>query len=135
MYAHNEGASEHIPVKTFLENILATSSEQIVIVHQTLFELFSVLTSAALFKRPLSPIQAWQVCEFYLTHAEIQTTGYEPAVLMIVRELLLQKPQRGKRFFDLILAATLKYHGVTRVYTRNVKHFQDYSFLEIVNPL
>jgi len=135
LYAHNEAASGHTKARTFLEKTLTDSSEQILIAHQTLFELYSVLSSSAVFRRPMTPRQAWQVCEFYLTHSSIQLASYEPAVLLIVENLLLEKPQRGKRFFDLVLAATFKYHGVSRLYTRNVKHFESYSFLEVLNPI
>ena len=135
VYGHNEAAPEHGPVKIFLEKLLTASSEQIVIVHQTLFELFSVLSSPAVFARPLPALQAWGTCRFYLTHPSIQIVAYEPAVLPIVENLLTERPQRGKRFFDVVFAATLKYQGVTRLYTRNVKDFRSYSFLEIINPL
>lgn len=133
--AHNEAASEHMAAKTFVEKMFAATNEEIIIVHQTLFELFSVLTSAALFPRPLTTLQAWRTCEFYLSHSSLQLVSYESPVLSIVEHLLVENPQRGKRLFDLIFAATLKYHGVKRLYTRNVKHFQNYAFLEVVNPI
>jgi predicted nucleic acid-binding protein len=135
VYAHNEAASEHKAAKKFVETMLATTAEQVLIVHQTLFELFSVLTSVAIFPRPLTPLQAWRTCDFYLTHSSIQTASYEFPVLSIVEYLLAEKPQRGKRFFDLVFAATLKYHAVNRLYTRNAKHFQNYGFLEVINPI
>jgi len=135
VYAHNEAAPEHAKAKSFLEKTLSDGSEQILIVHQTMYELFAVLTSSALFRRPLTTTEAWSTCEFYLTHSAIQVAAYEPPVLMIVQNLIRERPQRGKRLFDLILAATLKYHGVTRLYTRNVKDFSDYKFLEATDPL
>jgi len=67
--------------------------------------------------------------------SSIQTVAYEPAVLPVAESLLTEIPQRGKRFFDLVLVATLKYHGISRLYTRNVKDFQSYSFLEIIDPI
>ena len=135
VYGHNEAAPKHGTAKIFLEKLLGASSEQIVIVHQTLFELFSVLTSPAVFVRPLPALQAWGICQFYLTHPSIQIVAYELAVLPIVESLLRERPQRGKRIFDVIFAATLKYHGINRLYTRNIRDFQSYSFLEIINPL
>jgi predicted nucleic acid-binding protein len=135
VYAHNESSPEHQAALRFVEATLSNSAEQLTIAHQTLFELFSVLTSTAVFRKPLLPLVAWQTCAFYLTHSAVQIISYESAVLPIVNHLLLEKPQRGRRLFDLIFAATLKHHGVTRLYTRNVKHFTDFPFLETVNPL
>ncbi len=135
VYAHNEAASEHKAAKRFVEKMLAETVEQVLIVHQTLFELFAVLTSTAVFARPLTPLQAWRTCDFYLTHSSIQIASYEFPVLSIVEHLLAEKPQRGNRFFDLVFAATLKYHAVNRLYTRNSKDFRNYSFLEVINPI
>jgi uncharacterized protein len=135
VYAHNEAAPEHQAAKRFVEKILFDTAEQILIVHQTLFEVFAVLTSSAVFARPLTPLQAWHTCDFYLTHSSIQIAAYEFPVMSIIETLLAQRPQRGNRLFDLVFAATLKYHGVTRLYTRNLKDFQNYSFLEVINPI
>ena len=135
VYAHNEAASEHKAAKRFVEMTLMDTAEQILIVHQTLFELFSVLTNGAVFARPLTPLQAWHTCDFYLTHSSLQIVSYEFPVMSIVEHLLAERPQRGNRLFDLVLAATLKYHGVRRLYTRNLKDFQNYSCLEVINPL
>ena len=135
VYAHNEASAEHSKAKAFLEKALAGAAEEILIVHQTLFELFAVLTSQAVFRRPLSSLEAWRTCEFYLANPSVQVVSYEPSVLVIVQNLLFERLQCGKRLFDLVFAATLKHHGVERLYTRNTKHFQDYSFLEVVDPL
>jgi predicted nucleic acid-binding protein len=135
VYAHNEAAFEHAKARSFLEKVLSDGSEQILILHQTLYELFAVLTSSVVFRRPLTTTEAWGICEFYLNHSAVQVAAYEPPVLSIVQNLVREKPRRGKRLFDLILAATLKYHGVSRLYTRNLKDFSDYAFLEATDPL
>jgi predicted nucleic acid-binding protein len=110
------------------------SKEQLLILHQTLFELFAILTNSLIVSKP-NPKEAWNICVYYTTHSAVQIAAYEAAVFRIVEDLFQEHPRRGKRLFDLILAATLKYHGVQRFYTRNEKHFRQYSFLEVINPL
>ena len=136
VYAHNTACSLHEEAKSFVvRQVLASPDGEFVITHQTLFELFSVLTSQAVFPTPLQPETAWDVCRIYLEHPTVQKIAYEPPVIDLIAALLKEKPQRGKRFFDLKLAATLRYHGVTGLYTNNVRHFRDFGFLRVENPL
>jgi predicted nucleic acid-binding protein len=46
------------------------------------------------------------------------------------------QPDTARRsIFDALLAVTLRHHGVTRFATANVKHFGDYGFQRVWNPL
>ena len=135
VYAHNKSAPEHDVAAGFVESLLkGGSGEQLLLLHQTLFELFSILTNPLIVAKP-NAREAWKICLYYFRHASVQTASYEAPVFQIVHDLLREKSQRGRRFFDVVLAATLKYHGVRRLYTRNEKHFRDYRFLEVMNPL
>lgn len=136
VYAHNTSVSQHPRARAFVEStMLGDGDEEFVIVHQTLFELYTALSSALILPKPLTSLQAWEVCKIYLDHPRLQTIAYAAPVIEIVQPLLKQHPQRGKRFFDLVLAATLKYHGITKLYTHNTKHFLGYEFLKVENPL
>ncbi len=135
VYAHNVSAPEHRTASRFIEGLLKDQTgEQVVLIHQTLFEFYSILTNPLIVAKP-NPAEAWKICLYYFRHASIQMASYESPVLQIIQELMKESPGRGKRFFDLVLAATLKYHGVRRFYTRNEKHFREYGFLEIISPL
>ena len=133
VYAHNTNAPEHEVCSAFIKRLLE-SGEQVLILHQTLFELFSILTNPIIVSKP-NPAQAWKICRYYSSHGALQTASYEAPVFLIIQELLDENMQHGRRFFDLVLAATLKHHGVQRFYTRNERHFRQYSFLEVINPL
>lgn len=136
LYAHNSSVSQHAAARDFVESrVLAVGDEEFVVCHQTLCELFAALTNSILLPNPLTTEQAWDVCRIYLDHPLIQKISYEPAILKVIESLLRDGPQRGKRLFDLKLAATLRYHRVRRFYTCNPKHFAGYDFLEVVNPL
>lgn len=135
-YAHNTSVSQHSAARDFVESrVLAVGKEQFVVSHQTLCELFAALTNSILLPRPLTTVQAWEVCRVYLNHPLIQKIAYEPPVMEIIESLLRDRPQRGKRLFDLKLAATLRYHRVGRLYTYNTKDFAGYDFLTVKNPL
>ena len=136
VYAHNASVSQHAGARAFVETtMLGDGDEEFVMVHQTLFELYSALSSALILPKPLTGLEAWGVCRIYLEHPRLQTVAYAPPVIEIIEALLKQHPHRGKRFFDLVLAATLKYHGITKIYTHNTKHFRGYEFLKVENPL
>ena len=136
LYAHNSSVSQHAAARDFVESrVLAVGEEEFTVSHQTLCELFATLTNSILLPNPLTTKQAWEVCRIYLNHPLIQKIAYEPAIIEVIETLLHDHPQRGKRLFDLKLAATLRYHGVKRLYTCNPKHFAGYDFLEVVNPL
>jgi len=136
LYAHNSSVSQHSAAREFVESrVLAVGEEEFVVCHQTLCELFAALTNASLLPNPLSTEQAWDVCRIYMDHPLIQKIAYEPAILKVIESLLRDHPKRGNRLFDLKLAATLRYHGVKRLYTCNLKHFDGYDFLEVENPL
>ena len=137
VYAHNASASQHAKAKSFVEErmLAAAEDEEFVIAHQTLFELFAALSNPIILPRPLSSSEAWKVCRIYREHPKVQTIAYDAPVLEIVGSLLEEQPKHGKRLFDLVLAATLKYNGVTKLYTHNVKHFSGYRFLTVENPL
>jgi predicted nucleic acid-binding protein len=135
VYAHNVSAPEHKIASTFLEKLFRPDSgETVLILHQTIFELFAILTNPIIVSKP-NIVEAWKICLYYFSHDSIQTASYESSVFQIVQELFKENHDRGKRFFDLVLAATLKFHGVRRFYSRNEKHFRQYSFLEVINPL
>ena len=48
--------------------------------------------------------------------------------------LLRQHPARGQKIFDLQIVATMLGNGVKKIYTFNVKDFEHFSGLEIVEP-
>ena len=52
-----------------------------------------------------------------------------------VAGLLSGRRFAARRTFDVVLAATLKRHGVTTFYTRNAADFADLGWFAVVDPL
>jgi predicted nucleic acid-binding protein len=48
--------------------------------------------------------------------------------------LLRQHPVTGADVFDVLLAATLRSHGVTRLYTFNREDFETFENLDVLTP-
>ncbi len=48
---------------------------------------------------------------------------------------LLKTVTTRKKMFDVVLAATLKDHGITGLYTVNTDDFKDFAWLKVINPL
>jgi predicted nucleic acid-binding protein len=99
---------------------------------QVLMEFVHVITWRRL-ENPLSLPEAIQVVEDYLNAGVIVIYQHE-AHLPIALDLLKSTTTR-KKVFDIVLAATLKENGVLGLYTVNVADFEDFDFLEVINPL
>jgi hypothetical protein len=48
---------------------------------------------------------------------------------------LLKSVTTRKKIFDVALVATLKDHGIPGLYTVNTKDFEEFTFLDVKNPL
>ena len=48
---------------------------------------------------------------------------------------LLQTVTTRKKMFDVALAATLKDHAITGLYTVNTSDFEGFEWLTVINPL
>ncbi len=49
--------------------------------------------------------------------------------------ILLSATTTRRKVFDIALAATLKDNGVSGLYTVNIADFEEFIFLEVINPL
>jgi len=84
-------------------------------------------------EKPLSLSEAIQVTNDYL---EIGITVINQRETQIRTCLdLLSSVTTRKKVFDIALVATLKDHGISGIYTLNVADFEEFDFLEVVNPL
>jgi len=84
-------------------------------------------------QNPLSLSQACQVVEDYID-AGVTIVHQRETQLRTFLDLLNTTTAR-KKVFDVALAATLKDNGIVGLYTANVADFEDFEFLEVVNPL
>jgi predicted nucleic acid-binding protein len=100
-----------------------------------LVELYVLLRNPAVVANPLSAAMAVQTCRGFRSNPLWRVIDY-PGVLMEEIWRRVAQPETGRRsIFDARLALTLRHHGVTEFATGNVKHFDDYGFERVWNPL
>ena len=99
---------------------------------QALVEFLNVITWAKL-ESPLALPEALSLVRQYI-NTGVQIIQPQTSQLQTVLKLLENSTTR-KKIFDTALAATLKDNGVQGLYTVNVKDFEDFLFLDVINPL
>jgi predicted nucleic acid-binding protein len=136
VYAHNTDSEYNERATAFLERVVNERDEEgnltVCLTAQVLMEFINVITRQSL-ENPLSLSEAIQVTNDYL---EIGITVINQRETQIRTFLdLLSSVTTRKKIFDIALVATLKDHGISGIYTLNVADFEEFDFLEVVNPL
>ncbi len=135
LHALDEEAAGHKRAYAIYDRLMK-ERDSWVLADQTLFELYRALRNPAVCAEPLSAARAIEQIEFLRSGGAALHCGYEAKLWPNVVRLLLKCPDRGGLLvFDAILAATLHAHGVTCLYTRNVRDFESFGFFEVIDPL
>lgn len=128
-------SASHEQAIRFIESI-TTSEEEFIICELVLVELYMQLRNPAIFKKAAyTPSQASNYCEQLRENPIWRHIDYDP---LVSRKLWKWASKTSTGFRDIIdgrLALTLRHHGVTRFATANIKHFQNFGFAEVWNPL
>jgi hypothetical protein len=99
---------------------------------QVLMEFIHVITWQRL-EKPLSLSEAIRVVQDYIDTGILIIYQRETQIQTFLT--LLSRVATRKKMFDVALVATLKDNGMSGFYTVNVGDFEEFDFLEIVNPL
>lgn len=136
VYAHNLRSPFHAQAKTFIETVINerdnSGNLNVCIPAQALIEFLNVITWAKL-ESPLALPEAIALVRQYI-NTGVQIIQPQASQLQTVLELLENSTTR-KKIFDTALAATLKDNGVQGLYTVNVRDFEGFPFLVVINPL
>ena len=136
IYAHNKDSEYNEKATAFLEKVLNERDEEgnlsVCLTAQVLMEFVNVITRQNL-EKPLSLSEAIQVTNDYL-EAGIKIVYQRETQIRTFLDLLSSVTTR-KKVFDIALAATLKDHEISGIYTANAADFKDFDFLEVINPL
>ncbi len=111
--------------------------ENFVVAEQVLVELYGLLRNPVILKRPLTAAEAVSAIRVYRGNP-LWAVVDVPQDGRTMREVWRRAAAPGfarRRIYDLRLAYTLKFSGVTDFYTRNVKDFADVGFAKLENPL
>ena len=136
VYAHNTTAEFHQKSVAFMEKVMNEQDEfgnlSVCIPAQVFIEFIHVITWQRL-KKPLSLKQAIQVVQDYIDAGVIVLPQQNTHIQIFLA--LLEQVTTRKKIFDVAFAATLKDNGITKLYTTNIKDFEEFKFLTVINPL
>jgi len=136
IYAHNKDSEFNEKASAFLEKIMNERDEEgnlsVCIPAQVLMEFVNVITRQNL-ENPLSLLEAIDVVEDYL-ETGIRIISQRETQIRTFLDLLGFVTTR-KKIFDVALVAILKDNNISGLYTVNVADFEEFDFLEIINPL
>jgi len=116
-------------------NEIAGSREEVVLCELVLIQVCMQLSNPAIFPKPQSPKEAADYCARPGDDTGWRHTDCEPAVSPRLWKWAASAKSGFRDIIDARLALTLRRHGVTRFATANVKHFQDFGFTGVWNPL
>lgn len=113
----------------------ARSGGEFVMCELVMVEIYMQLRNRATLKKPYSSQEASAYCNRLKTSTGWRHIDYHPAVSTKLWKWASTTESGIREIIDARLALTLRHHGVTRFATANVKHFQNYGFTEVWNPL
>ena len=131
LYAFNEDAPEHrVAAETLAE---LGRSDRVALCELVLLEFYLLLRNPAVLARPLTSGDAARVCETWRRHPRWRLVDAAPVMGEVWKRAAAPDFAR-RRIIDARLALTLRHHGVTTLYTRNVRDFDGFGFDRVVNP-
>ena len=112
---------------------LASGPEPFCIAWPTVMAYLRIATHAAVFLHPLTPDEAIGNIESLLKLPHVRMLAEEEGFWEIYRQLAREFPIRGNLVPDAHLAALLRLHGVSTLYS-NDRDFRKFDFLKVRNP-
>ncbi len=134
IYAANPDSSYQAEAFRFFE-AAAGSGKEFVLCELVMAEIYMQLGNPATLQRPYSPQEASAYCASLLKETGWRHIDYDPAVSKKLWKWAATAKSGIREIINARLALTLRHHGVTRFATANAKHFQNFGFKEVWNPL
>ncbi|MFZ4732455.1 MAG: type II toxin-antitoxin system VapC family toxin [Pirellulales bacterium] len=134
LYAANEDCPEHPPALRLLDEALAAPHDWI-LADQVLFEMYVGLRHPRVFAKPLSAGEALKRVAFLREKSGFSFCCHQLPAWPAIRAGLALPSFPRRRTYDHVLAVTLKSHGVTTLYTRNVADFRAAGFAAVIDPI
>lgn len=127
------GAPHHAAARRFVEEMV-DNDDELGIAAQTIHELVHICTDARRFENPLTMAQAIGYSRSLWDGGGVVRVAPTPTVLHRTLDLLSTLKLGRKRILDTAFAATLEASGIEVLATFNAKHFEIFSFLEVIVP-
>jgi len=132
LYASDTSAPKHAEAIRFLEQRVA-DPDLFCIAWPTIIAYLRITTHPRIFASPLSPSEALGNVESLLSLPRVRVLSEAEGFLDIYRGVTAHFPVRGNLVPDAHLAALLRQHGVSTLYTAD-RDFRKFDFLEVADP-
>ena len=133
LYATDASCSQHARAKAFIEQCVARRSI-FCLAWITIFSYLRMATHPSIFAQPLSPAQAQRNIEQLLALPHCQTLAEAEGFWAEYRALATTVNARANLVPDIHLAAMLRQHGISTLYTHD-REFRKFDFLSVVDPV
>jgi toxin-antitoxin system PIN domain toxin len=133
LYASDRSSPHHRAASRFLES-RAGDPDLFCICWTTLWSYVRIATHPRIFSHPLSPEEALSNVDSLIGLPKVRVLAEEDGFLDVYREVTRGMAARGNRVPDAQVAALLRQHGVTTLYTADAD-FRRFDFLDVRNPL
>ena len=134
VYAHAEDSPFHDAARQ-LRDRAAQGAFSACLSPQVLCEFFSVITDDRQVKPVLHSTQAKREIHYYWNTAGFHRIVPKDTTIERLVTLLGRHPLKRRDIFDAFLVATMLDNDVRTIYTHNVKDFEVYPELQVINPL
>ncbi len=125
--------ANHAPARAWLDD--QVENQSFVICELNLLELYLLVRSATISKRPLDAPSAVAVIESLRTNPAWRLIDYPGGLMPEVWRVAGRPGMARRRIVDTRLSLVLRHHGVTHFATANEKDFADFGFKRVWNPL
>lgn len=133
LYASDARCAQHARARAFLE-ASAAGTELIYLAWPTVMSYLRMATHPKIFTEPLSPAEARRNIEALLSLPHCRVVGEADGFWNAWLEATQGLAVRGNLVPDAHLAALLRQHGISRLFTHD-RDFRKFDFLEVVDPI
>ena len=132
VHAINPNDPLHAQAARYLQSRISNS--EFVVCELVLTELYVLLRNPRVSAKPLAAREAVAVVQKLRSNPQWRILDYPGGLMEQVWELAANNTFPRNSIYDARLALTLRHYGVTRLATRNAKHFAQYGFTEVFDP-
>jgi|ERR1035437_649003 toxin-antitoxin system PIN domain toxin len=134
IHAADPDSPHHRKARAFFEELPAFDDE-FVVCELVLLELYMQLRNGAIFVKPYTAREAAAYCQAMKQNPLWRCVDYDAKVSTRLWQWAAETKAGFRQIIDARLAVTLRFHGVTKLATANVKDFKSFDFERVWNPL
>lgn len=132
LFSVNSDCPEHAKTRSFLEECARRSD--VAIAELVLVELYVLLRNPVVVRKPLDAEDAAALCQTFRAHPRWALLDCAPVMPRVWKEAG-RKGVARRHIFDSRLAHTLLHHGVRELATHDTRHFRQFDFKRVFDPL